>query len=306
MMMTLEQLRIFVAVAEREHMTLAAEALQLTQSGVSAAVSALETQCATQLFDRVGRQIKLTEAGRVFLLEARGILARVEAAQNALAEVDDLKRGTLRLQSSKTIASYWLPPRLIKFRKAYPHIHVQLGIDNTANVAKSVLDGDAEVGFIEGVVDEPLLRQHIVGKDELVVVVSSKHPWAKRKRIPSEDLLKLEWILREQGSGTRSVFEAALDNFGVRANALEVVLELPSNEAVRAAVEACAGAAAISLAVVKSDLASGKLVRLPIKLPRRSYSILCHRDRYRTKMARALLMMINPDYRKIVAAAAGA
>lgn len=292
--MTLEQLRIFVAVAEREHMTLAAHALNLTQSGVSAAISALETHCSTPLFDRVGRQIRLTEAGRVFLGEARAVLARVESAERALAEVDGLHRGTLQVQASKTVATYWLPQRLAKFRKAYPQIRVQLAMDNTANVAKAVVDGVAEVGFVEGSINEPQLRQHIVGSDELILVVSSKHPWAKRKRVPPQDLPQLEWVLREPGSGTRSVFEAALDNFGVVPSALDVVLELPSNEAIRAAVEAGIGAAAISHVVAKEGLASGKLVRLPLKLPRRSYSMLCHRERYRTKMARALLMMINP------------
>jgi DNA-binding transcriptional LysR family regulator len=292
--MTLEQLRIFVAVAEREHMTLAAQALKLTQSGVSAAVSALEAHCATPLFDRVGRQIQLTEAGRVFLGESRAILARVEAAERALAEIDGLKRGTLQIQASKTIATYWLPQRLAKFRKLYPQIRVQLIIDNTANVVKAVLDGAAEVGFVEGMVNAPQLRQHIIGTDELIVAVSGKHPWAKRKRVPPQDLLQLDWVLREPGSGTRSVFEAALESFGVLPNGLDVVLELPSNEAIRAAVEAGVGASAMSHSVVKEGLASGKLARLPIKLPRRSYSMLCHSERYRSKMARALLLMINP------------
>jgi len=291
--MTLEQLRIFIAVAEREHMTLAAQALKLTQSGVSAAISALEVRCATPLFDRVGRQIRLTEAGRIFLGEARAVLARVDAAEQALAEVDSLNRGTLQIQASKTIATYWLPQRLAKFRKVYPQIRIQLAIDNTANVTQAILDGLAEVGFVEGAVNEPLLRQHIVGADELIVVVSSKHPWAKRKKLPAQDLLQLEWVLREQGSGTRSVFEAALDNFGLSQNALDVVMELPSNEAIRATVEAGVGATAISQSVAKAGLLAGKLVRLPIKLPRRSYSILCHRERYRTKMARALLELIN-------------
>ena len=292
--MTLEQLRIFVAVAEREHMTLAAESLKLTQSGVSAAISALEAQCATRLFDRVGRQIKLTEGGRIFLAEAKGILARVETAKEALAEVDGLKRGTLRLQSSMTIASYWLPQRLVKFRKAYPQIAVHLRIDNTANVAKSVIDGTAEVGFVEGEVSDPLLKQHVVDTDQLVVVVSNRHPSAKLKKITVHDLRKFKWVLREDGSGTRSIFESALRNLKIDPAALDIALELPSNEAIKTAVAAGAGATAISQSVVNADIVSGKLVRLPLKLPRRAYSVLHHRDRYRSRMARALLAMINP------------
>lgn len=297
--MTLDQLRIFIAVAEREHMTLAAQSLKLTQSGVSAAISALEKQCATPLFDRVGRQIRLTEAGRIFRNEAHGILARVESAVNALAEIEGLKRGTLHIQSSLTIASYWLPQRLVKFRNAYPQVAVHLAINNTANVAKAVLEGDAEIGFIEGEVNNPLLKQHVIATDELIVVVAGRHPFSKLKRVSADDLRTLKWVLREEGSGTRSMFETALRNMGIGPGVLDVVLELPSNEAIKTAVAAGAGAAAISRSAVRTELASGKLAHLPVKLPRRTYSILCHRDRYRTKMARALLAIVNPDYHKL-------
>jgi len=292
--MTLDQLRIFVAVAEREHMTRAARHLKLTQSGVSAAIAMLESQCATPLFDRIGRQIRLTDAGRVLLQEAQDILARVEAAKAALAEIDGLQRGTLRLRASLTIAGYWLPKHLVRFSRAYPRIAVQLGIANTANVAKAVLDGDAEIGFVEGEVSDPLLRQQIVATDEMVVVVAGRHKLAQHKRIAPDDLKNLKWVLREDGSGTRSVFETALRGMGIGLSDLDVALELPSNEAIKAAVAAGAGATAISRSVVGADLANGTLKRLPLTLPlpRRAYSALYHRDRSRSRMARALLAMI--------------
>ena len=139
--MTLEQLRIFVAVAEREHVTRAAEALRLTQSAVSAAIAALEAHYGVSLFDRVGRRIELNEEGRTFLGEARAVLARAAAAELALSELSGLKRGTLTVQASQTIASYWLPARLVEFRRAYPSIDVKLSVGNTAQVAKAVADG---------------------------------------------------------------------------------------------------------------------------------------------------------------------
>jgi DNA-binding transcriptional LysR family regulator len=114
--MTLEQLRIFVAVADRQHVTQAARALNLAQSAASHAIAALETRHDTKLFDRVGRRIELTEAGRVFLAEARAVLARAEAAELALSEFGALKRGTLLIQASQTVADYWLPRHLVAFR----------------------------------------------------------------------------------------------------------------------------------------------------------------------------------------------
>ena len=107
--MTLEQLRIFVAVAECEHVTQGARQLNLTQSATSAAVAALEERYATKLFDRIGRRIALTEAGRLFLKEAKAVLARASAAAKVLTDLADLTRGSLALAASRTVANDWLP-----------------------------------------------------------------------------------------------------------------------------------------------------------------------------------------------------
>ena len=152
--MTLEQLRVFVAVAERQHVTRAAEALNLAQSAASAAIAALEARHGTKLFNRVGRGIELTEAGTVFLAEARAVLARAEAAELILAELGGLQRGTLAIQASQTIASYWLPRHLVAFRRAYPAIDIRLAVGNTAQVAAAIHDGAAELGFVEGATDD--------------------------------------------------------------------------------------------------------------------------------------------------------
>ena len=139
--MTLEQLRIFAAVAERQHVTRAAEALNLAQSAASASIAALEAQYGTKLFHRVGRGIELTDAGQLFLSEARAVLARAEAAELALAELAGLKRGMLRVRASQTIASYWLPRYLVAFRRAHPGVDLHITAGNTAQVAAAVQGG---------------------------------------------------------------------------------------------------------------------------------------------------------------------
>jgi len=235
--MTLDQLRVFVAVADRQHVTRAAEALNLAQSAASASIAALEARHGTKLFNRVGRRIELTEAGSVFLTEARAVLARAEAAELVLSELAGLKRGTLAVQASQTIASYWLPRHLVAFRRTYPGIQIRLTVGNTAQVTRAVHDGVAELGFVEGLVDDPLLISQRVGRDQLVVVVGPAHPWAESGDLRPDQLVDSEWVLREPGSGTRAMFEAALEGFGIHPDRLHVVLELSSNEAVRAAVE---------------------------------------------------------------------
>lgn len=291
--MTLEQLRIFVAVAEREHMTRASEALHLTQSAVSAAIAALEARYAVALFHRVGRRIELTEPGRLFLDEARAVLARAHAAEVALGDYAGLARGTLSVQASQTIASYWLPAHLVRFRAAHPGIAVDLTIGNTAQVARAVADGAAELGFVEGTISEPMLVAEPVGRDRMVLVVGAGHPWAGRERIEPQELLESGWVMREPGSGTRQVFEEALAARGVAPNRLEVALELPSNEAVRAAVEAGAGATAISEFAAEPGLRSGALRQIGFELPERPFFVLRHRERSPGRAATALLGLIG-------------
>lgn len=291
--MTLEQLRVFVAVAERQHVTRAAEALNLAQSAVSAAIATLEARHGAKLFHRVGRGIELTQAGSVFLVEARAVLARAEAAELVLSELGGLKRGTLTLQASQTIASYWLPRHLVAFRRAHPGIDLQLTVGNTAQVAAAVRQGEAELGFVEGAIDDPLLVARVVARDQLMIVVGAEHPWAHLDRVGPEQLGESEWVLREPGSGTRSVFEAALEAFGVKPSELRVALELPSNEAVRGAVEAGMGATAISASVVAASLEIGLLHRVHLALPERDFVTLLHAERYRSKAATAFLQLIG-------------
>ncbi|SER21413.1 DNA-binding transcriptional regulator, LysR family [Faunimonas pinastri] len=291
--MTLEQLRIFVAVAERQHVTRAAEALNLTQSAVSAAISALENRHAVSLFDRVGRRIELTEAGRLFLGEAKALLARAADAETVLADLAGLKTGSLAISASQTIASYWLPVHLAAFRRRHPEVSLHVRIGNTAQVAHSLIEGETQLGFVEGQVDEPALTGTTVGTDRLVLIVAPDHPWAGRGRVEPADIAASDWVLREQGSGTRSEFEADLARAGVDLKALRIAMELPSNEAVRAAVEAGLGASAISGIVVESGIRAGSLAPVAFPLSSRSFRVLHHRQRKVSRAAEAFLACID-------------
>ena len=206
--MTLEQLRIFVAVATREHVTQAARELHLTQSATSAAVAALEARYQTRLFDRVGRRIVLTAAGKAFLVEAKAVLARAAAAETVLDDLAGLKRGRLALAASQTIAGYWLPAFIHRFHDAHPAITLGLSIGNTEQVAAQVRDGSADLGFVEGDIDDPLLAAQPVAEDEMVLVGPAGHPLCRAASLTVGDLKAARWVLREQGSGTRAVLEA--------------------------------------------------------------------------------------------------
>lgn len=291
--MTLEQLRIFVEVAADEHVTAAARRLNLTQSAVSNAVAALESRHDVRLFDRLGRGVRLSEAGRAFLPEAVQVLARAEAAEAALADLSALRSGRLTIFASQTIASYWLPARLVAFHDRHPGVDLDVRVGNTREAAAAVLAGGAELGFVEGDLEEPLLVQEAVGCDRLVVLARPDHPAARGRANRFADLLAYGWVLREVGSGTRSTLEAALSGAGLDPGAMSIVMALPSNEAVLAAAEAGAGLTALSENVAAGALAGGRLVRLPFDLPSRPFRLLRHKERYASRAGAAFLELLR-------------
>ncbi len=291
--MTLDQLRVFVAVAERQHVTQAALALNVAQSAASNAIASLEATHKTKLFNRIGRHIELTDAGQAFLKEARAVLAAVDAAELALVEFGNLKRGILSVQASHTIAHYWLPRRLATFRRVHPEIEIRMSIGNTAQVAIAVENRVAELGFVEAAIHSEQVDSTAVARDQVIIVASPEHGLVKRRSIAPRDLLDVEWVLRERGSGTRAVFEVALAQSGIDPHALRVALELPSNEAVRAAVEAGLGAAVISASIAAPSLEAGLLEQVNFRLPEREFYVLIHRDRQPSHAARAFLAMLT-------------
>ncbi len=291
--MTLEQLRIFVAVAEKQHVTQAARELNLTQSATSAAVAALEERYNIKLFDRVGRGILLTHTGRTFLSEARAVLARARSAEQALRDIAGLKGAKLVIAASQTVANYWLPSRLQAFQAAHPGVNVSVRIANTERVAADVRESVADIGFVEGNIDDGTLAARRIDGDALVVVVGARHPFAKLKRLPAGWMTQTPWILREPGSGTRAMFELALRRRGFRLADLTVQLELASNEAIRAAVESELCATAISDLVVGKSIAAKALFQIDDELAKRAFYFLRHKERHVSKVEAALLASVS-------------
>lgn len=293
--MTLEQLRIFIAVAEKQHVTQAAEQLNLTQSATSAAIAALESRYNVKLFDRVGRGIVLTNAGKIFLNEAREVVARAVTATHMLTDLSGFRHGSLSIAASQTVGNYWLPVRLQNFLREFPGITLHVDIANSERVAQLVRVGAANLGFVEGEIDDPLLTTERIEGDSIVIVVGRNHRWAKRDSISPADLPEADWVLRERGSGTRSVFESTLHGLGIKPSDLRIRMEFPSNEAVRSAVENGDCASAVSDLVVAQSVKAGTIHQVPIALPRRPFYILRHKERYHSKVESALLASVGAN-----------
>ncbi|MCA6604276.1 MAG: LysR family transcriptional regulator, partial [Pseudanabaena sp. M007S1SP1A06QC] len=258
--MTLEQLRIFLAVAEHLHFTRAAEALYITQPAVSAAIQSLEAWYGVKLFHRIGRHIEITDAGLLLQTEAMEIIDRIKLMERGLRELNDLQRGELKLGTSLTIGNYWLPAKISRFQELYPNITIKCTLANTEEICDGTAAGLFDLGLIEADVKPSLqkdLAQEEIGSDRLLIVVGKSHPWYERPKITVDDLGKTAWVMRESGSGTQQVFEQALLSWGVNPSELEIMLVLSSGEMVKSALESSARAAAISELMVQKEFQLG-------------------------------------------------
>jgi DNA-binding transcriptional LysR family regulator len=285
--MTLEQLRVFVAVAERQHLTGGARAVNLSPPAATAAIHALEDREGLKLFNRVGRRLELSADGRAFLPQARAVLTAAQDAQTALRELGGLERGRVALAASQTLASHWLPPLLIKFAQAHKGVGVRLQEGNTASVAAAVLAGEVEIGCIEGEIDEPALRVTPLAEDRLVIVGAARHALARRRGVTAAELRQSSWVMRETGSGTRAAFEQAMRAAGLEPESLDVALTLPTNEGVCAAAAESRCLTVASELVVLAYVQSGRLQRIDYALPPRRFALIRHKERFPSNAARA-------------------
>ncbi|MBI4784322.1 MAG: LysR family transcriptional regulator [Oscillatoriophycideae cyanobacterium NC_groundwater_1537_Pr4_S-0.65um_50_18] len=302
--MTLEQLRIFLAVAEQLHFTRAAEELYITQPAVSAAIHCLEEEYGVKLFHRVGRRVEIADAGKLLQIEAQKILEQVALTERGLRELNNLQQGELRVGSSLTIGNYWLPEKISKFKQQYPGIRVHCTLANAEEICAGTATGLFDIGLVTGEVKPTLrqtLEQEVVGSDRLQIVVGTSHPWFKQVKIPVESLPKTAWVMREPGSGAQQMLEQALQSWGIALEALEVVLVLSSSEMVKAVVESGVGAAAIPELMVKKELKLATLRSIQVfgtssKQPLnivQSVLKLKHRERFQTRVAIAFEQMLH-------------
>jgi DNA-binding transcriptional LysR family regulator len=303
--MTLDQLRIFLAVSEHLHFTRAAEALYITQPAVSAAIQSIEQEYSVKLFHRIGRHIEITEAGKLLQIEAQKIIDQVALTERGLRELNELQRGELRLGSSLTIGNYWLPDKISNFKRQYPGIFVNCTLANAEEICVGTATGLFDLGLVTGEVKaslKSLLEQEVVGSDRLQIVVGKSHPWFERSEISLEELSTTDWVMRESGSGAQQMFEQALQSWGINPIDLNVILVLSSSEMVKAVVESGVGAAALPELMVKKELQILSLRSLKVKDNRKGYMVsaeivqpvlkLKHKQRFQTRISKAFEQML--------------
>ena len=281
-MINRNHLALFRAVAEAGGFSRAAEVVHVGQPAISMQVAELEESFGTPLFDRLPRGVRLTEAGKTLLGYAQRIAVLEVEAERAMRELRGLERGRLALGASMTIGGYLLPAVLGEFRRRHPGVELQLAIANTETIKTRLIDGTLDLALTEGMPpDDEELSTRVFRQDELIVIAPADHPFARLgpgKRQPrpitARQLCAGPLILREPGSGTREVLLKALADSGAEPG--EVVLTLTNTEAIKRAVLAGLGLAAISRLCVTMELAGGVLVEVPtrgLKLRRSLYEV---------------------------------
>jgi DNA-binding transcriptional LysR family regulator len=259
--MNLNHLAVFHAVAQTGSMTLGAERLDISQPAVSKQIQEMESALGVHLFDRIGRRVHLSRAGEILADYAGQLFALVQEVEEAMAEVRVVGRGKLVIGASTTIGSYLLPGVVAEFWRRHPNVELLVAIENTEQVHRRLAGRELDVGLTEGCVEEGDLDAEVFHRDELVVIAAAGHPLAGTPRVSLSAVRQEPFILREPGSGTRTVEERALARlkFPVRA-----AMALGSTEAIKRVVAQGVGLAIVSRLAVRAECAAGTLAVLPV------------------------------------------
>lgn len=270
------RLHVFRQVAELRSLTKASRVLHLSQPAVTKHIKLLEEELRLPLFVRSSHGVALTDAGTIFLKhvqttekERANILEQLQAPVGKLT-------GGIRLGSSMTIMSYYLPEILLAFKIKYPNVSCSVVEGNTDFILGLLLDQRIDLGLVEGPCQRREVQVRPFYEDEIIWIASPTEPLANLKQITVQSLVERPIISRELGSGTRKVVEVALRHRGISLAKLNIVQELPSTEAIKRMVAAGAGIGYASRLSIHQELASGKLAQLrcPKLQIKRNFSIL--------------------------------
>jgi DNA-binding transcriptional LysR family regulator len=279
MRFSLRQLEVFLAVARSESVSRAASELGMSQSAVSGALADLERQFDIQLFDRVGKRLRLSQLGHSVRPRCDALYEQALELEQAFSNESDV--GVLRVGATLTIGNHVAVPLMARFMREHPGARVTLDVANTAEIARKVANFEIDVGLIEGELHDPDLDVASWCDDELVVFCAPDHPLSQRGALGDDDLRGARWIVRETGSGTRQAFEHAMH--GILPE-LEIALELQHTEAIKSAVESGLGVGCVSRLALEDAFGRGSLV--PCNVPgrdfMRQFCFVLHKHKHRS------------------------
>lgn len=260
--MNINQVRAFIAVVDTGSFSAAARATGLSQPAVTMQIQGLESDLGATLLERRYRKVELTEAGRALLPFARRVMTELEEARTEIERLSDTVGGHLELAVSTTPGQYILPRLLGSFLREYPEVSVSLRVYDSADVVARVEAGEAHLGMTGARIAGAKVEFEEMGADRLLLICPPDDTFAGRKKVALADVAERPFIVRESGSGTRMVFEAALRDGGIDPAELNVVMELGTSEAIVNAVEGGMGVGVVSHWMADKALALGTVAQV--------------------------------------------
>jgi len=260
-MLNFNQLRIFYHAAKNLNFTAAARDLFITQPAVTAQVKLLEEYSELKLFRKKGRGVYLTDEGRALFEYAKHVFDYEKEIEFAIEEMRELKRGVLRLGTTKTYARYFMPFVLTRFHQTYSDIRIHLDDGSSQAMVQSLIDFKNEIVIIAKIVSYPGVCFLPLSREGIVAIAHPEHPLASKTAISAEELARERIIMKEGGSGTRHL----IDNLFVRANKTpNIVMETSNTEFIKMEVQRGEGIAFLVESAVLLELEQGLLTSLPI------------------------------------------
>lgn len=261
-MLNFNQLRIFYRAAKNLNFTAAANDLFITQPAVTFQVKAFEEFCNLKLFKKKGRKIYLTDEGQTLYEYAEKIFRYEKEIENIIDEMRELKRGVLRLGTTKAYARYFMPLMITTFHKNFPNIKIQLNEGGSAEMIYSLLDFKIEVAVIAKAIDHSEVNFFPFSKEEMALIVAPGHPLTKKKAISFKELAQVPFIMKENGSGTRKLVEELFTKEKCSPN---ILVETSNTEFIKQLVQRGEGVSFLVREAVAAELEDKSLIDMPLK-----------------------------------------
>ncbi len=285
--MDIASLKAFIAVSERGSFSRAAEALFITQPAVSKRIASLEAQLGVSLFDRIGKQVQLTEAGRVLIPGSHRILAELAESQRILGNLRDSTHGMLSMATSHHIGLHRLPAVLRKYSRHYPEVELDIQFMDSEQAFPRILHGEIELAIVTlPNTAQPQLKHIPVWSDPMHCVVARQHPLAKPARVSRQQLLQHAAILQTPGTHTRNLVDAALAD----ARPEKILLETHYLETIKAMVQTGLGWSMLPDSMIDKSLRVVKISKLQIA---RHLGVVLHEKRTLSNAASSMLDLLQ-------------
>ena len=257
---TLRQLQVFETVVEELSFTRASERLHLSQPAVSIQVKQLEEGVGLKLFEHSGKRISLTEAGGIVYRCSQTIRSVLEDAGEQIDELMGIQRGKLEITVATT-ASYFASRILAGFARRFPQIAISLDVTNREGLLQQLESNQCDLVIMGEPPKGKRLNSTPIMENPLVIIASSGHPLAGRRKIPVREIGDQTFVFRVAGSGTRAAIMRFFEKKGVP---IQITMEMTSNEAIKQTVQAGLGLGIVSRHTVKLELETGSLVELDV------------------------------------------